>query len=92
MFSLKSVRYLILRKGGEAVTFVTYGPFGRNRIMTVPLKHVSCQQTREAAKSYIPIKVENQYLHYVLDLSGEFRNKQLFDATAGLKRKWKNQI
>lgn len=92
MFSLKSVRYLILRKGGQAVTFVTYGPFGKNRMMTVDLKHVCCKETRNNAKSYLPVKVENQYLHYILDMKGEFKNKELFDATAGLKRIWKNQI
>lgn len=90
MFSLKSVRYLILRKGGQAVSFVTYGPFGKNRIMTVDLKHVSSQETREAARGFLPLKVQHQRLYYVLDLNGEFRNKQLFDATAGLRRTWKN--
>lgn len=39
-YTLKSVRYLVLRKGGNAVSFVTYTPYGQNRIMDVPLNKV----------------------------------------------------
>ncbi|XP_014086149.1 transmembrane protein 223 [Bactrocera oleae] len=87
LFTLRSVRYLILRKGGKDVAFVTYGPFNRNRIMTVPLKCVSAQESRETARNQLPIKVKNRTLYYVLDMRGEFRNPQLFDYTAGLKRR-----
>lgn len=41
MYIIRSVRYLILRKDGKKVAFVTYGPFGKNRIMDVPLDCVS---------------------------------------------------
>jgi hypothetical protein len=41
LFTLKSVRYLILRKGGDKVTFVTYTPFGKNRMMTVDVNKVN---------------------------------------------------
>ncbi|XP_036343841.1 transmembrane protein 223-like [Rhagoletis pomonella] len=87
LFTLRSVRYLILRKGGKDLAFVTYGPFNRNRILTVPLKFVSAQESREMARSQLPIKVKNRALYYVLDMRGEFRNPQLFDYTAGLKRR-----
>ncbi|XP_030377058.1 transmembrane protein 223 [Scaptodrosophila lebanonensis] len=87
MFTLRSVRFLILRKGGQDVSFVTYGPFNRNRIMTVPLKCISAQESRELARVQLPIKVKNKTLYYVLDMRGEFRNPQLFDYTAGLKRR-----
>jgi uncharacterized membrane protein YpjA len=40
LFTLKSVRYLILRKGGDKLTFVTYTPFGKNRMMTVDVNKV----------------------------------------------------
>lgn len=75
-----------MRKGGEAITLVTYGPFGKNRIMTVNLKYVNCRDTRTLAKTYLPLKVKNQYFHYLLDMKGEFKNTKLFDYTAGLKR------
>ncbi|XP_030558290.1 transmembrane protein 223 [Drosophila novamexicana] len=87
MFTLRSVRFLILRKGGQSVSFVTYGPFNRNRIMTVPLKCISAQESREMARVQLPIKVKDKTLYYVLDMRGEFRNPQLFDYTAGLKRR-----
>ncbi|XP_022217714.1 transmembrane protein 223 [Drosophila obscura] len=87
MFTLRSVRFLILRKGGQSVSFVTYGPFNRNRIMTVPLKCISAQESRAMARVQLPIKVKERTLYYVLDMRGEFRNPQLFDYTAGLKRR-----
>lgn len=87
MFTLRSVRFLILRKGGLDVTLVTYGPFGKNRIMTVPLKSISAQQPREIAEVLLPLKVRNRSLFYVLDMKGEFKNTELYDYTAGLHRR-----
>ncbi|KAL1128860.1 hypothetical protein AAG570_013394 [Ranatra chinensis] len=86
MFTLRSVRYLILRKGGNTVSFVTYGPFGRNRILDIPLNKVSAAESRDLAKVHLPIKVKGHLFYYMLDMRGEFRNKRLFDVTAGLKR------
>jgi hypothetical protein len=40
--TLKTVRRLILKKGGKHVTIVTYGLFGPyNRYTTIPVQHVS---------------------------------------------------
>lgn len=86
MFTLRSVRYLILRKGGKQISLITYTPFGENRILTVDLSDISCKESRSAATSQLPIKVKKHYLHYVLDMKGEFKNPKLFDYTAGLKR------
>lgn len=86
-FILKSVRFLILRQGGKYVSFVTYTPFGRNRIMDVPLKNISAEESRQTAKATIPIKVKNKSLFYILDMKGEFKNPVLFDQTVGLRRK-----
>lgn len=86
MYSLKSVRYLILRKGGRMVTIVTYTPLGKNRMFTLGLENLSCQEQRSVAKSQLPIKVKGHYLHYILDMRGEFKNPTLFDYTAGLRR------
>ncbi|XP_063705750.1 transmembrane protein 223 [Culicoides brevitarsis] len=87
-FTLRSVRYLVLNKGGNAISFVTYAPFGENRIMKVPINCISAVESREFAKATLPIKVKNRALFYVLDMKGEFRNPALFDQTAGLRRKW----
>ncbi|XP_013146772.1 PREDICTED: transmembrane protein 223 [Papilio polytes] len=88
MYTLKSVRYLILNKGGQHLTFVTYGPFGKNRMMKVPVENVCCKENRTMAKVQLPIKVKSTMMHYMLDMRGEFKNPLLFDSTAGLSRKW----
>ncbi|XP_047534790.1 transmembrane protein 223 [Vanessa atalanta] len=88
MYTLKSVRLLILNKGGRHLTFVTYAPFGSNRIMKVPIEFVCCKDNRKSAKVQLPLKVKNTFMHYMLDMRGEFKNPLLFDCTAGLKRIW----
>ncbi|XP_014286494.1 transmembrane protein 223 [Halyomorpha halys] len=86
-YTIRSVRYLILRKGGKSVSFVTYGPFGKNSIMDVPIAKMSASESRENARVQLPIKVKGKFFYYMLDMRGEFPNKLLFDATAGLRRK-----
>lgn len=88
MFSLRSVKYLILRKGGNEVTIVTYTPTGGNRMLTLKLENLSCKDSRTSTTSQLPIQVKGHYLHYVLDMRGEFTNPTLFDQTAGIRRKW----
>lgn len=88
MYTLKSVRFLILNKGGKHVTFVTYTPFGHNRMMKVPIEHVCCKESRANARVQLPLKVKNTWMHYMLDMRGDFKNGLLFDSTAGLARKW----
>lgn len=87
LFTLRSVRFLVLRKGGQAVSFVTYTPFGSNRIMEVPIRNVSAEESRHAARVTLPVKVKNRRLFYMLDMRGEFKNPVLFDQTVGLRRK-----
>lgn len=76
----------MLRKGGNLVTLVTYTPFGRNRMMNVPLSNVSCTEVRNVAKTTLPLKIKGYFMHFILDMKGEFKNETLFDNTAGLKR------
>lgn len=85
-YTLRSVRYLVLRKGGGKVSFVTYGPLGTNRIMDVPLSHVSAVRTRATGGSTIPMKVKKRKFYYLLDSQGEFRQKDLFDYFINVKR------
>ncbi|KAL3285406.1 hypothetical protein HHI36_019508 [Cryptolaemus montrouzieri] len=86
IYTLKSVRYLILNKGGNKCTIVTYTPYGRNRIMTLGLENISCKTARHSAPSYVPFKVRGHYFYYLMDMRGEFKNAQLFDYTVGLRR------
>lgn len=54
--------------------------------MDVPLKFISAQESREAARSILPMKVKNRAFYYILDMRGEFRNTRLYDYSIGLKR------
>ncbi|ENN79842.1 hypothetical protein YQE_03664, partial [Dendroctonus ponderosae] len=86
LYTLRAVKYLILRKGGQQATIVTYTPLGPNRMFTLDLANVSSTQSRTAATSFIPLKVKGHWFYYMIDMKGEFRNTVLFDHTAGLKR------
>ncbi|XP_030755410.1 transmembrane protein 223 [Sitophilus oryzae] len=88
-FTLRSVKYIILRRGGQQATIVTYTPFSKNRLLTLDLNNISAKETRAAAKSFLPLKVKDYYFHYLVDMKGEFKNPLLFDNTVGLKRVWK---
>lgn len=89
MFTRRSVRYLILRKDQKYVSFVTYGAFGKNSIMDVPLRCISAQESRTSAKNFLPIKVQNRSFYYILDMNGDFKNTRLFDNVVGLRRNLK---
>lgn len=88
LFTLKSMRYLILRKHGNLVSFVTYGPFGTNRIMDVPLRCVTAIQSRGAVAAYLPLKVKGKMLYYILDKKGEYTNPQIFDHVINVRRRF----
>uniref|UniRef100_A0A1B6LX19 Transmembrane protein 223 n=1 Tax=Graphocephala atropunctata TaxID=36148 RepID=A0A1B6LX19_9HEMI len=90
IYTLRSVRMLVLRKGGRTVTFVTYGPLGRNRHLDVSLEKITTSQSRVSAKVQLPIKIQGKWFYYILDTKGgTFPNPELFDFTAGMKRKLK---
>jgi hypothetical protein len=40
MFSLKSIKNIVLRKGGNNVSIITYAPFNKIRYVEAPLKNV----------------------------------------------------
>lgn len=86
MFTLRSVRFLVMRKGGGEVSFVTYGPFGTNRITTVPLRCISGLESRQTAQTYLPIKVKNINWFYILDVRGQYMKKDIFDQVINIKR------
>nr|CAG4642216.1 EOG090X0JX7 [Eurycercus lamellatus] len=87
MYSLKSVRAIVLRKGGNDVTFITHAPFNKMRYLDAPLKNVSATQSRtHGAIIQLPLKVKGYMGYFLIDMKGEFKNGPLFDATCGLKR------
>ncbi|XP_063244933.1 transmembrane protein 223 [Bacillus rossius redtenbacheri] len=86
LYSLKSIRYLVLRKGGNNVSIVTYTPVGQTRTITTDLNKVSCTESRLSARVHLPVKVKGYSLYFMLDKDGEFFNPQLFDRTVGMRR------
>lgn len=86
MYTLKTVKFVILRKGGKMVSLVTYRPMGNNGILTVPLNCLNALEHRQNAHRILPLKVKNKLIWYMLDMRGEFTNAQLFDYVVNLRR------
>ncbi|XP_050542687.1 transmembrane protein 223 [Daktulosphaira vitifoliae] len=86
VYTVKSIKMLVLCKGGKHLSITSFGPFNKNIITTIPLDRVSCSIGRNASNQTIPLKVQGKWFHYTLDKNGRIYNPQLFDITAGLKR------
>ncbi|KAM9221337.1 transmembrane protein 223 [Dugong dugon] len=86
LFSLRSVRSVMLRAGGQQVTLTTHAPFGLGTHITVPLNQVSCMAHRGEVPAMLPLKVKGRRFYFLLDKSGHFPNTQLFDNTVGAYR------
>uniref|UniRef100_A0A8C5LAC8 Transmembrane protein 223 n=1 Tax=Jaculus jaculus TaxID=51337 RepID=A0A8C5LAC8_JACJA len=86
LFSLRSVRSVMLRAGGQHVTLTTYAPFGLGAHFTVPLNQISCMAHRGEVPAMLPLKVKGRRFYFLLDKAGHFPNTQLFDNTVGTYR------
>ncbi|XP_002739255.2 transmembrane protein 223-like [Saccoglossus kowalevskii] len=86
MYSRRSVHQLVLRRGGQNCTVVPFGFFGRPFHFTVPVKSMSCRQTRDQVDTHLPIKIKRYSLFFLLDKKGKFYNAKLFDFTVGMRR------
>lgn len=86
LFSLRSVRSVMLRAGGQQVTLTTHAPFGWGAHITVPLNQVSCMAHRGEVPAVLPLKVKGRRFYFLLDKAGHFPNTQLFDNTVGAYR------
>lgn len=86
VFSLRSVRSVMLRAGGQQVTLTTHAPFGLGACLTVPLNQVSCMAHRGEVPAMLPLKVKGRRFYFLLDKAGHFPNAQLFDSTVGAYR------
>ncbi|XP_031780781.1 uncharacterized protein LOC100678230 [Nasonia vitripennis] len=82
----RTVKYIVLHKGGKTVTIITYHPFKGEVTTTLPVNNLSTSSGRTAAKSYIPLRVRDTKLKYMVDKNGNFVNKELFDVTVGINR------
>ncbi|XP_020823972.1 transmembrane protein 223 [Phascolarctos cinereus] len=86
LFSQRSVRSVLLRKGGQQVTLTTHAPFGLGAQFTVPLRQVSCLAHRGEVPAVLPLKVKGRRFYFLLDKAGRFPNVRLFDLTVGAYR------
>lgn len=86
LFSLRSVRSVMLRAGGKQVTLTTHAPFGWGAHFTVPLNQVSCMAHRGEVPAMLPLKVKGRRFYFLLDKAGHFPNTKLFDNTVGAYR------
>ncbi|KAM5247254.1 transmembrane protein 223 [Ctenodactylus gundi] len=86
VFSLRSVRSVMLRAGGQQVTLTTHAPFGLGARLTVPLNQVSCMAHRGEVPAMLPLKVKGRCFYFLLDKTGHFPNADLFDSTVGAYR------
>ncbi|XP_037694130.1 transmembrane protein 223 [Choloepus didactylus] len=86
LFSVRSVRSVMLLAGGQQVTLTTHAPFGLGAHFTVPLHQVSCMAHRNEVPAMLPLKVKGRRFYFLLDKAGHFPNMQLFDNTVGAYR------
>lgn len=84
-FSSRTIRKLILHKGGEKVTLVTYNIIPGQQIFTESLENLSCEASR-TYRSTLPLKVKGRRFAYFIDTDGDILNENLFDFTVGMKR------
>ncbi|XP_075227420.1 transmembrane protein 223 [Lycorma delicatula] len=89
-YTIRAVKYIVLKKGGQVVLLATHSPFGKERVLHVPVNQISAADHRASAKITIPLKVQGKSLFFILDKEGKFGNLMLFDATVGLRRKLSN--
>lgn len=85
LIAARTVRRIILHKGGEKITVDTYHPIPKMRRFTVPLENVSCKNSR-TYRGTLALRFKDRRFYYFVDSDGDFPNGDLFDFTAGVKR------
>lgn len=88
-FSGRTIRRIILHKGGKEVTFVTYNLNPSRQVFTESLENMSCKTSRKY-RSTLPLSIKGKRFYYFIDTDGEILNENLFDFTVGIKREFYN--
>jgi hypothetical protein len=89
LFTIRSIRYIIVRSGGQKVRITCFSLMGatnRYRHHDIPLDNISAVQDRNSPGNYIPIKIKGKWLYYLVDKKGHFFHPTLFDETVGVFR------
>ncbi|XP_015590821.1 transmembrane protein 223 [Cephus cinctus] len=82
----RSIKYVILCKGGKQFMIATYHPIKQTTVKTIPIESVTLRTSRSEGKNVIALKIKGSPLYYLLDSQGVYTNPKLFDYTAGVKR------
>lgn len=94
LFAARSVRQVVLLKGGQMVRMRTWTVIpSESRFVeyTVPVSNVSALTSRSDKKSpYVRLKIKGHPFYYLMDKrAGEFVSPQLYDKTIGYTRIFK---
>lgn len=79
----RSVKYVILHKGGKALSIITYHMRKKKSTINVPTEMVKCTADRTGVGNCLPLKITNKSLYYLIDKEGTFVNPKLFDHAVG---------
>ncbi|XP_032675025.1 transmembrane protein 223 [Odontomachus brunneus] len=79
----RTVRYIILHKGGKIVTLTTSNLWNKDCNMQVPISMIRCVNQRSDGTSVVSLKLKHKSFHYLLETKGTFLNPELFDHTLG---------
>ncbi|XP_076282799.1 uncharacterized protein LOC143210128 [Lasioglossum baleicum] len=83
------IKYIILHKGGQEVSIVTYHLYKDQTVLKIPLNEVQSIVARKDMKTYIPMKIKGKRFFYLLDCTGTILNGRLFDNTIGTLKRWR---
>jgi hypothetical protein len=87
IYPLRTITKLVLLKGGQVVRLSTYNHFGRVKDYLVPLKDISCKQSRMSKGAQVSMKIRGRWFYYMMDKrEGVFHDAKLFDFVIGLNR------
>lgn len=85
----RCIKYIILHKGGQEVSIITYHLYKKQVVLKIPLNEVQSTVARKDMKTYLPMKIKGKKFFYLLDSTGTILNGRLFDNTIGTVKIWK---
>ncbi|KAF7992356.1 hypothetical protein HCN44_001681 [Aphidius gifuensis] len=79
----RSVKTIILNRGGKNITLITYHMWKGATSKVVPVDDIVIRRSRSEVKNYMPLNIKSTRLYHLLDGNGVFVNPDLFDHTIG---------
>ncbi|KAG5328476.1 TM223 protein, partial [Acromyrmex charruanus] len=80
----RSIKYIILNKGGETLSIITYHMQKKKSKLNLPVGMVKCTADRPDGRgTYLPLKIKNRSFYYLVNRNGTFVNSKLFDHAMG---------